>query len=56
MIPAYITGWVSGAHMNPALTIALAITGKFPANLVPGYIIAQMLGWNCRCNFGLSCL
>ena len=44
MIPAYITGWVSGAHMNPALTIALAITGKFPANLVPGYIVAQMLG------------
>lgn len=44
MIPAYITGWVSGAHMNPALTIALAVTGKFPGNLVPGYIVAQMLG------------
>ena len=44
MIPAYITGWVSGAHMNPALTIALAVTGKFPGALVPGYIVAQMLG------------
>ena len=44
MIPAYITGWVSGAHMNPALTIALAVTGKFPGNLVLGYIVAQMLG------------
>jgi len=42
MIPAYVTGWVSGAHMNPALTIALAVTGKFPGNLVPGYIVAQM--------------
>ena len=30
--------------MNPALTIALAVTGKFPGNLVPGYIVAQMLG------------
>ena len=30
--------------MNPALTIALAVTGKFPGNLVLGYIVAQMLG------------
>ncbi len=44
MIPAYVTGWVSGAHMNPALTIALAVTGKFSWDLVFGYIIAQMLG------------
>ena len=44
MIPAYVTGWVSGAHMNPALTIALAVTGKFSWNLVFGYIVAQMLG------------
>ena len=44
MISAYAVGWVSGAHMNPALTIALAVTGKFPGELVFGYIIAQMLG------------
>ena len=30
--------------MNPALTIALAVTGKFPGELVLGYIVAQMLG------------
>ena len=43
-IAAYITGWVSGAHLNPALTIALATIGDLSWSLVPGYIIAQMLG------------
>ncbi|MFC5739924.1 MIP/aquaporin family protein [Dyella tabacisoli] len=37
----------SGAHMNPALTIALAAIGKFSWALVPGYILAQMLGAFC---------
>lgn len=41
---AYITGWVSGAHLNPALTIAFAVIGDMSWSLVPGYIIAQMLG------------
>lgn len=41
---AYITGWISGAHLNPALTIAFAITGDLKWSLVPGYIIAQILG------------
>lgn len=44
MLAAYATGWLSGAHLNPALTIALAITGRFTWNLVFGYIIAQVLG------------
>lgn len=44
MLPAYIFGGMSGAHFNPALTIALAVVGKFPMSLVPGYIVAQMLG------------
>ncbi|MFT5517105.1 MAG: glycerol uptake facilitator protein [Rhodothermales bacterium] len=35
---------VSGAHINPAVTIALAAAGKFSWALVPGYIAAQFLG------------
>lgn len=37
-------GQFSGAHLNPAVTIALAVAGKFSPALVPGYILAQMLG------------
>ena len=44
MISAYAVGWISGAHLNPALTLALAITGRFSWNLVFGYIVAQILG------------
>jgi len=35
---------VSGAHLNPAVTIGLAAIGKFDVGLIPGYIGAQMLG------------
>jgi len=35
---------VSGAHINPAVTLTLAATGKFSWALVPGYVGAQMLG------------
>ena len=34
----------SGAHLNPAVTIALAISGKFEWTQVPIYMLAQMLG------------
>jgi glycerol uptake facilitator protein len=34
----------SSAHLNPAVTLALAMAGKFPWSSVPGYITAQMLG------------
>src|SRR5688572_2144579 len=34
----------SGAHLNPAVTIALAITGKFAWGSVLSYVIAQLLG------------
>ncbi len=44
MIGVLIAGPVSGAHLNPAVTLGLAVAGKFAWALVPGYIIAQMLG------------
>lgn len=34
----------SGAHLNPAVSVALAMAGKFAWSSVPGYIFAQMLG------------
>lgn len=40
----YAVGNVSGAHLNPAVTIALAVIGKFPWSDVLGYIVAQMIG------------
>jgi len=40
----YLTIAHSGAHINPAVTIALFATGGFEAALVPGYLIAQMAG------------
>lgn len=43
-IPVYIFGPISGAHFNPAVTIANAAIGNFEWAKVPGYIIAQMLG------------
>lgn len=44
LVPAFIFGSASGAHFNPALTIALAAIGKFSWSMVPGYIIAQVAG------------
>src|SRR6478735_5649312 len=40
----YAVGSISGAHLNPAVTIALAYGGSFDWNMVPGYCAAQMLG------------
>ena len=40
----FISADVSGAHLNPAVTIGLATAGKFGWGLVPGYMLSQVLG------------
>jgi glycerol uptake facilitator protein len=40
----FLTGNISGAHLNPAITVALAAGGKFDWALVPCYVLAQMVG------------
>ncbi|WP_104164860.1 MIP/aquaporin family protein [Cryobacterium sp. N22] len=37
-------GRVSGAHLNPAVSIAFALRGDFPWRRVPGYIVVQLIG------------
>src|SRR5436305_11812708 len=37
-------GKVSGAHLNPSVSIAFALRGNFPWYRVPGYIVAQLAG------------
>jgi glycerol uptake facilitator protein len=39
-----IAGPYSGAHINPAVTIGLAVAGDFAWNMVPSYILAQFIG------------
>ena len=43
-IAVYAVGRISGAHLNPAVTIGLASIGAFDWSLVPGYILAQVAG------------
>jgi len=43
-IAVFVAGRVSGAHLNPAVSVALASIGSFSWSLVPGYIAAQMAG------------
>ena len=43
-VGVYVTASSSGAHLNPAVTFALAAAGKFDWALVPTYILAQILG------------
>lgn len=43
-IAIHLTGTLSGAHLNPAVTCALAACGRFPLRRVPGYIGIQLLG------------
>lgn len=40
----FFMGTISGAHLNPAVTLAFSLRGNFPWRRVPGYLIAQILG------------
>lgn len=43
-VPVYCIAAYSGAHINPAVTLGLAVAGKFAWSMVVPYILAQMLG------------
>lgn len=44
MVMIFTFGFISGAHLNPAVTIAFCALGRFPAKYVLPYIVAQLLG------------
>ena len=44
MVGVFISGSISGAHLNPAVSIGCALAGTMDWSAVPGYVIAQMLG------------
>src|SRR4051794_34989238 len=44
MLAVYTVGSISGAHINPAITLALATWGKFRRGDVVPYIVAQLTG------------
>jgi len=44
MVVIYFEGDVSGAHLNPAVTLAFAVRGNFPWRRTPGYLVAQLAG------------
>lgn len=44
MAMIYALGDISGAHLNPAVTIAFTVAGRFPVRQVPFYIVSQVMG------------
>ncbi|HEY7256521.1 MAG TPA: aquaporin [Solirubrobacterales bacterium] len=47
-------GAISGAHLNPVVSLAFALRGDFPWRRVPGYIIVQLIGATLACLFLLA--
>ncbi len=47
-------GAVSGAHLNPAVTLAFALRRDFPWRRVPGYVVVQLIGSTLACAFLLA--
>ncbi len=43
-VAIYIVGGISGAHINPAVSVALALWGRFRWRMVPAYVASQMVG------------
>lgn len=43
-VGVFVSSAISGAHLNPAVTLGLALVGKFSWSFVPGYIAAQLIG------------
>jgi aquaporin Z len=41
---AYAVGHISGGHFNPAVTVGLVVSGRFPSKDAPFYIVAQLVG------------
>ncbi len=41
---AYAIGHISGCHLNPAVSVGLAVGKRFPASELPAYIVAQVIG------------
>lgn len=54
MAAIYFMGTVSGAHLNPAVTISFALRGNFPWKRVPGYVGAQLVGSALAASFLLA--
>jgi aquaporin Z len=47
-------GAISGAHLNPAVSLAFAVRGDFPWRRVPGYVLTQLVGATLACLFLLA--
>ena len=43
-LAVYVSGWESGGHINPAVSISLAVKGSLPWSILPNYLAGQFLG------------